>query len=129
MTFTKDFNGETDLMKAADVGDLDFILEALPKDSSSEYVNAQNHYGNTALMLAANHNYVLVVEELLAAGADVTIENSVGQTAVLMADRQDFTDMVKLLVANGAVQPPPKPPVVQEPPPADPGTADDTTQV
>lgn len=114
-TFTKDANGETDLMKAADVGDLTYVIHALSNDSTPEYVNAQNNYGNTALMLAANHDHFFVATQLIANGADVHLQNSVGQTAVLMADRQDLTDVVELLVSHGA-EPPPAKPVVEPPP-------------
>jgi hypothetical protein len=74
-------------------------------DELKEYVNKTNEYGNTALMLAANHNHYSIVDTLIKAGADVTLTNSVGQDAASLANKQDFQNIVDLLVFNRATRP------------------------
>lgn len=102
--------GDTILMDLADRGKLQLLVGHMQDllvttDELKEYVNKANEYGNTALMLAANHNHYSIVDTLIKAGADVTLTNSVGQDAASLANKQDFHDIVDLLVLNGATRP------------------------
>ncbi len=109
-----DINGDTTLMKLADVGDLKGTiahLQELAKVTASDaeykdYVNHTNTYGNTALMLAANHNHYVITDTLLKAGAIATLTNVGGKTAADMANNQGFDYIVDLLVEEGGVERP-----------------------
>lgn len=102
--------GDTILMDLADRGKLQLLVGHMhdllvTTDELKEYVNKANEYGNTALMLAANHNHYSIVDILIKAGADVTLTNSAGQDAASLANKQDFQNIVDLLVFNGATRP------------------------
>jgi ankyrin repeat protein len=75
---TNDAN-ETALHHAARLGNED-IMPALLQEASPDYVNHVNKHGNTALLIAAQHNHNNIVEYLLNAGAE-DISNKKGKTA------------------------------------------------
>jgi len=106
-------HSETPLMILSDAGNTIGVvseLQSLGSVSSQDlktYINRQNDYGNTALMLAANHNHLSIVSTLLNGGADPKLENIIGQTAADMANLQGFNDIVDLLVQFGATRPAP----------------------
>ena len=91
-----DKNSDSDLMLAADKGDLKAVSSILEL-SSLEDINYSNDYGNTALWLAANHNHKAIVDLLLKAGADPTIANCKAELPAMAAYKQDLNDVVVLL--------------------------------
>ncbi|PJB73639.1 MAG: hypothetical protein CO093_00235 [Alphaproteobacteria bacterium CG_4_9_14_3_um_filter_47_13] len=60
-------------------------------------VNAQDGYGNTALMVAAKRANRAIVELLLNEGADVNLKNREGDTALAIAEWHGHTDIVRIL--------------------------------
>jgi len=65
-------------------------------------VNAQNNYGDTALMIASKRGHTEVAKLLIEEGADVNAQDTLGNTALLWASRSGHTDIVKLLIEAGA---------------------------
>ncbi|MBO4405988.1 MAG: ankyrin repeat domain-containing protein [Alphaproteobacteria bacterium] len=74
------------------------VLKAMPID-----INAQDKYGCTALMLAANNGHYGMVQLLLEHGADVNIKSNKGNTALMAAvvNRGRY-GMLQLLLEHGA---------------------------
>ncbi|XP_065351280.1 KN motif and ankyrin repeat domain-containing protein 1 [Cloeon dipterum] len=62
-------------------------------------VRAKQH-GQTALMLAASHGKYSMASMLLAAGADVNIQDDDGSTALMCAAEHGHVDMVKLILSQ-----------------------------
>lgn len=56
--------------------------------------------GQTALMLAVSHGCIDMVEALLAAGAEVNIQDDEGSTALMCAGEHGHSDIVKLLLGQ-----------------------------
>ena len=56
-------------------------------------------YGETALHIAAGRDYHQAVEELLAAGADINLEDTAGETPLLIAATRGYTNIVETLLA------------------------------
>jgi len=67
---------------ACSMGHRDLVSDLLQNDASSFSINATDAEGATALMLAAGIGDIDVVDLLLAAGADPTMQNNDGSTAV-----------------------------------------------
>nr|XP_055055526.1 KN motif and ankyrin repeat domain-containing protein 1b [Misgurnus anguillicaudatus]XP_055055527.1 KN motif and ankyrin repeat domain-containing protein 1b [Misgurnus anguillicaudatus]XP_055055529.1 KN motif and ankyrin repeat domain-containing protein 1b [Misgurnus anguillicaudatus]XP_055055530.1 KN motif and ankyrin repeat domain-containing protein 1b [Misgurnus anguillicaudatus]XP_055055531.1 KN motif and ankyrin repeat domain-containing protein 1b [Misgurnus anguillicaudatus]XP_0550555 len=64
-------------------------------------VNAKaSQAGQTALMLAVSHGRINMVRALLAAGAEVNIQDDEGSTALMCAGEHGHADIVKLLLAQ-----------------------------
>ncbi|TRY59539.1 hypothetical protein DNTS_012232 [Danionella cerebrum] len=64
-------------------------------------VNAKaSQAGQTALMLAVSHGRVEMVHALLAAGAEVNIQDDEGSTALMCAGEHGHADIIKLLLAQ-----------------------------
>jgi ankyrin repeat protein len=57
-------------------------------------------HGQTALMLAASHGRLRMANMLLAAGADVNIQDEDGSTALMCAAEHGHVEMVRLLLAQ-----------------------------
>jgi ankyrin repeat protein len=84
------------LHMAASLGDLDSI-KALLKHGAR--IDDRNEGGETALLIAAQReNGPAVIQELVAAGADIHSLNDLGDNAVMLAAWQHHLDTVKLLV-------------------------------
>lgn len=82
-------------------GSAEVLKIALEKGSD---VNAQGHFGNTALFYAAGH-YLKNVAPLLEAGADPNTANSVGHTPLMVAAGSTSVpdpEVVKALLDRGA---------------------------
>ena len=75
-------NPNGDLIEAAYRGDASGVTKALQEGA---YVNARNHYGASALMLAALNGNTDIVQALLEAGTDKTIKDCEGETAYDLA--------------------------------------------
>ena len=65
-------------------------------------VNAQNYYGETALMFASNFGYTEVAQLLIEEGADVNAGDDEGMTALMKASIRGKTKVAKLLIEEGA---------------------------
>ena len=90
------------LLKAAKKGDLKKIQKLLAGHTIPD-VNAKDNYiGNAALIFAAHHGFTAIVQELIAAGADVNIENKLGNTSLVEAAREGHTAIVQALIVAGA---------------------------
>lgn len=94
------------LITAAGNGDVARV-KALLEDGADP--NAQDEFGNTALMSAAINNdppmgkYTAVVEALLAAGANPDIQHRIfGHTALMSAITNGDIPTIKALLAGGA---------------------------
>jgi ankyrin repeat protein len=68
-------NNITDLMLAASRGDTDGVRRLI---KANEEINAQDIFGNTALLYAVRGGHADVVELLLRHGADIRIKNNLG---------------------------------------------------
>jgi len=88
-----------ELISAASYGDKRQVVELLGNGAA---VNAQNHLGDTALIMAARDGNIDVCKSLLASGADTNIRNNEGMTALLMAATYGDYAMTKLFIDNGA---------------------------
>ena len=69
---------EAEMVRAAAAGDLDAVEGALAAGTSAD---AQDGYGNTALMYACARGHLKVVAALRGAGADPEIKNRWQQNA------------------------------------------------
>ncbi len=96
---TRDDDGETPLMKAADHG-VASAVEALLRAGADP--NARDEDGETALMMAADEGNIVVVKLLLAAGADIHARDKDGETALSKALEERRIDIVELLRKAGA---------------------------
>jgi ankyrin repeat protein len=87
------------LHMAASLGDLDSIKALLRHGAR---VDDRNEGGETALVMAAQReNGPAMIQELVAAGADINALNNLGDNAVMLAAWQHHFDAVKLLVGLG----------------------------
>ena len=71
-------------------------------DHTTARINAQDHCGNTALIVAASMANEQAVRSLLKRGAAVDAKNNLGTTALMEACRQGSVSIVKLLLQNKA---------------------------
>src|SRR5262245_28071998 len=60
-------------------------------------VNLRNQYGWSVLMLAALHGRTDIAEDLLAAGADATLENDRSDTAASLARVKGFKRTAQII--------------------------------
>ncbi|KAM9343138.1 M-phase phosphoprotein 8 [Pholidichthys leucotaenia] len=95
----EDVSSMTLCMLAA-TGGQDDILRLLIKKGAR--VNARQKNGITALMHAAEKNFLTTVAILLEAGAYVNAQTLSGETALMKACKRGNTDIVRLLLEYGA---------------------------
>ncbi|XP_065105028.1 M-phase phosphoprotein 8 isoform X2 [Paramisgurnus dabryanus] len=88
------------LMLLAAAGGQDDILRLLIKKGVK--VNARQKNGTTALMHAAEKNFLTTVAILLEAGASVNAQTLGGETALMKACKRGNADIVRLLLEYGA---------------------------
>ena len=65
-------------------------------------VNAQDEYGNTGIICAAEQGYDSILEQLVAAGGDVNITNKDGDSALDLAKYAGHQSTVEFLIKLGA---------------------------
>ena len=94
---TKDPDGWTPLMVAADQGKLEVVKILLDRGAD---VNVKDAYGWTPLMLALEHEPTVRI--LVAKGADVNAKNSHGLTPLMLAVRRGYTEVADFLKKHGA---------------------------
>nr|XP_033803650.1 M-phase phosphoprotein 8 isoform X2 [Geotrypetes seraphini] len=95
----EDSSGMTLVMLAA-AGGHDDLLRILIKKGAK--VNARQKNGNTALIHAAEKNFLTTVAVLLEAGAHLNIQQNNGETALMKACKRGNFDIVRLMVESGA---------------------------
>jgi len=91
-------SSEQGLRWSASKGKVDEVLRLLSLDVQ---VDAQDDNGRTALMEGALHGYPVIIEVLLAHGADAFIQDRYLDNALLLATGAGHVDCVKLLLAKG----------------------------
>lgn len=90
-----DKEGNTLLYSAAMNGRED-ILQLLLKKSKGE-INSKNNEGKTAVIIAAEYGYSMIVEILLRNGADSEIKSNEGKTALDYAKKWKHKEIINLL--------------------------------
>ena len=91
-----DANGNTPLIFVIHkTGDVALARQLLER--STDTLNAQNHTGETALMYAAWHGSLDIVQLLLAHNADATLKNRQGDTAATLAASKGHQAIVEML--------------------------------
>ncbi|XP_028294642.1 kinase D-interacting substrate of 220 kDa B isoform X3 [Gouania willdenowi] len=92
-------NGQTPLMVAAELGNLDIVQELIRRGAN---VNLDDVDCWTALISAAKEGHIEVVRELLENNANLEHRDMGGWTAVMWAAYKGRTDVAQLLLESGA---------------------------
>ncbi|XP_070376423.1 M-phase phosphoprotein 8 isoform X4 [Equus asinus] len=95
----EDSSGMTLVMLAA-AGGQDDLLRLLIRKGAK--VNGRQKNGTTALIHAAEKNFLTTVAILLEAGAFVNVQQSNGETALMKACKRGNSDIVRLVIECGA---------------------------
>ncbi|XP_006219179.1 M-phase phosphoprotein 8 isoform X2 [Vicugna pacos] len=95
----EDSSGMTLVMLAAAGGQDDLLRLLLRKGAK---VNGRQRNGTTALIHAAEKNFLTTVAILLEAGAFVNVQQSSGETALMKACKRGNSDIVRLVIECGA---------------------------
>ncbi|XP_059540141.1 M-phase phosphoprotein 8 isoform X7 [Myotis daubentonii] len=95
----EDSSGMTLVMLAA-AGGQDDLLRLLIRKGAK--VNGRQKNGTTALIHAAEKNFLTTVAILLEAGAFVNVQQSSGETALMKACKRGNLDIVRLVIECGA---------------------------
>ncbi|KAM7116256.1 M-phase phosphoprotein 8 [Molossus nigricans] len=95
----EDSSGMTLVMLAA-AGGQDDLLRLLIRKGAR--VNGRQKNGTTALIHAAEKNFLTTVAILLEAGAFVNVQQSNGETALMKACKRGNSDIVRLVIECGA---------------------------
>ncbi|XP_062423225.1 M-phase phosphoprotein 8 isoform X2 [Rhea pennata] len=95
----EDSSGMTLVMLAA-AGGHDDLLRILIRKGAK--VNGRQKNGTTALIHAAEKNFLTTVAILLEAGAYVNMQQSSGETALMKACKRGNSDIVRLMIESGA---------------------------
>ena len=93
----------SELIDAAENGDIDFVRQLLDQGAEFPDINIQNRFGSTALMEASSNGNIEIVRLLLANGADPHIRGGwpLRMTALIEAAGRGQTEVVELLLDNG----------------------------
>ncbi len=114
-------NGITELMRGASRGDVSAVRRCLTAGGcAAPDVNAQDIFGNTALIYAAGAGHAEVVDLLLSGGADARSVNQIGMSARALAGARGHTAVSQRLAAGegeGLAAPPAAAEAVQPPAP------------
>jgi ankyrin repeat protein len=97
-----DGEGVTPLMNAAENGTV-AVVKLLTESTEDPvaYLNSVSNTGFTALIVAAAHGHLPVMEYLLDAGADVNVPHENGLTALMYAAAGGHVDAMKMLMDKG----------------------------
>ncbi|MCG3086363.1 ankyrin repeat domain-containing protein [Sporosarcina cyprini] len=90
---------ENRLITAAAEGDIETVIELLEEGAT---INAIDHQGNTAVMVATQKNNVDLVKTLIEHGADINIRNHNLDNVLLYAGAAGYLEIVQLAVQAGA---------------------------
>uniref|UniRef100_A0A8C5SYZ6 M-phase phosphoprotein 8 n=2 Tax=Malurus TaxID=55806 RepID=A0A8C5SYZ6_9PASS len=88
------------LVMLAAAGGHDDLLRVLIRKGAK--VNGRQKNGTTALIHAAEKNFLTTVAILLEAGAYVNMQQSSGETALMKACKRGNSDIVRLMIESGA---------------------------
>jgi ankyrin repeat protein len=128
---TRDYIGQTALMKAAGAGNTEAVKLLIEKGANLDVkinndpiliwsiknnktditiallkkggdVNAKDNVGWTPLHYAAPHSHVAIVKLLIEKGADINAKDNAGWTPLHAAAKNGKTEAVKLLIEKGA---------------------------
>uniref|UniRef100_A0A8C7EC42 M-phase phosphoprotein 8 n=2 Tax=Nothoprocta perdicaria TaxID=30464 RepID=A0A8C7EC42_NOTPE len=88
------------LVMLAAAGGHDDLLRVLIRKGAK--VNGRQKNGTTALIHAAEKNFLTTVAILLEAGAFVNTQQSSGETALMKACKRGNSDIVRLMIESGA---------------------------
>uniref|UniRef100_A0A8D2P1M3 M-phase phosphoprotein 8 n=1 Tax=Zosterops lateralis melanops TaxID=1220523 RepID=A0A8D2P1M3_ZOSLA len=88
------------LVMLAAAGGHDDLLRVLIRKGAK--VNGRQKNGTTALIHAAEKNFLTTVAILLEAGAYVNMQQSSGETALMKACKRGNSDIVQLMIESGA---------------------------
>ncbi len=91
LTSSKDREQETEKLPM-----VKFVLERIAKDK----INKPTSVGNTALHIAARHNYPKIAQMLIDAGADINAENKEGKTPFDRAVQFDSKEVIELIFSK-----------------------------
>ncbi|XP_008071438.1 M-phase phosphoprotein 8 [Carlito syrichta] len=95
----EDSSGMTLVMLAAAGGQDDLLRLLITKGAK---VNGRQKNGTTALIHAAEKNFLTTVAILLEAGAFVNVQQSSGETALMKACKRGNSDIARLVIECGA---------------------------
>ena len=87
-------------LEAAEYGDVKVVEECLSEGGLD--VDAQNQYGNTALIEAANHGDTDIVKLLMPSNPSLDLTSTGGRTALMCAAFKGHGEIVEILLKNGA---------------------------
>lgn len=87
------------LRKAAEKGDFDKVVEMIDKGAN---INAENIFGQTALMLALNEENIKTANLLINCSADINHKDIFNMTPLMKAAQRNSFESAKLLVDRGA---------------------------
>jgi ankyrin repeat protein len=87
------------LIAAARNGDHARVERLIGRGAS---INARDHHGRSALLVATHGNHVDVARALIAAGADVNAKDDIEDSPYLYAGAEGRTEILKLALAAGA---------------------------
>ena len=98
-----DLGRYTKLMIAVISCDIDLVYQVM--NESSTDVNAQDEYGQTALIIAAQNGYFEIAKILLKTpNIDVNAQDKNGQTALIIATENGDIEIVKVLLENQKIK-------------------------
>lgn len=93
--------GETPITMAAKYGHLEIMKALIEKDPT--LVNNVNSNGASALLVAINQGKLDIVQELIAANADINLKDAAEHSALYYAIEQGNVELAKMLIDNGAL--------------------------
>lgn len=94
----RDAKGRTQLMIAAETGDVDDMRILL---KAGVDIESKDHDGRTALVIAAQKGNTTAMEVLLKAGANIETKDKDGPTALTMADDEGKIEAMEILFKAG----------------------------
>ena len=97
---SKDINGNTPLIVACQDDKVEFVRSLL--DNSVININAEDNYGNTALVWASMRGFTDCMLALLEKHCDINHRDKNGMTALMVACNYGELDAVQLLIQHGA---------------------------
>ena len=95
----KNVSEELLLIDASEKGDIGAVKALLDK---GVFVHAQDDGGRCAIVAAAYHNRVEVLDLLIEAGADVNMMDDTLQSAYLISTSEGYTELLQKTLAAGA---------------------------
>ncbi len=78
------------------------LIQVSVDKTSDTNINAKNHNGGTALMLAARFTPVNIIKMLIDHGANINLKDNGGNTALVYAIKESDIETVQFLLDNGA---------------------------